>query len=236
MENIVAIIPARANSKSIKNKNIIQINKKPLIAFTIQAALKSKIFKDIIVSTDSKRIKKISEKYGAEVPFLRPKHLSLDKTPTYPVIKDVYLKIKKLKSINYKYICILQPTSPFRNHKHIKEAYSKILETKNADSLISCQRVPHNFIPEKLMSLNNNHFVNYRNLIGLNNINRNSYKIYYARNGSAIYFTSPKILEKSLVGKNTILYEMDKISSIDIDDQQDLEFARLIAKNFKKII
>ena len=232
MADILAIIPARGNSKTIKNKNIVNLNNKPLISYTIDAALKSRIFKNIVVSTDSLKIKKISEKYGAEVPFIRAKNLSLDSTPSYPVILDTYKKIKKIHKIDYKYICVLQPTSPFRNHIHIKEAFLKLLDSKNADSLISCQKVPHNFHPKKLMNLKNNGFGKIKDLNKLNNINRHGYEVFFARNGSAIYFTTPEILKKSLLGKRILFYEMNKVSSLDIDDHEDLEIADSIARNY----
>ena len=87
----IAIIPARANSKRIKNKNIINFFNKPIIYWPIQMAKKSKIFKRIFVSTDSKKISKISQKYGAEVPFLRPKKISNDKAGILEVVKHLII-------------------------------------------------------------------------------------------------------------------------------------------------
>ena len=93
----ICVIPARSGSKRIKNKNIINFYGKPLIYYSIIAAIKSKIFSRIIVSTNSLKIKKISEKYGAEVPFIRSRDISDDKTSTYDVLKNA---IKKIKSEN----------------------------------------------------------------------------------------------------------------------------------------
>ena len=91
----IAIIPARGGSKRIKNKNIKEFHGKPIIAWSIETALKSKCFDKIIVSTDSEKIKKIAEKYGAEIPFLRPKNLSDDYTPTAPVISHSIKYLEK---------------------------------------------------------------------------------------------------------------------------------------------
>lgn len=88
----IAIIPARSGSKRIKNKNIRSFKKKPLIYYSIKAAQKSKLFKDIFVSTDCKKIAKIAQKYGAKVPFLRPKKLSDDFTSTQSVIRHFLKK------------------------------------------------------------------------------------------------------------------------------------------------
>ena len=92
---IIAIIPARKNSKRIKNKNIKKFFKKPIISYSIKAAKKSKIFDRIIVSTDSKKIARISKMYGAEIPFVRPKELSDDFTGSNDVIKHAINFLRK---------------------------------------------------------------------------------------------------------------------------------------------
>ena len=108
---MIAIIPARSGSKRIKNKNIKKFNKQPIICWSIKAAINSKLFEEVIVSTDSKKIKNIAEKYGAKVPFIRPKNLSGDFTPTRDVIKHAldYLK-KKYGEVND--FCCIYPTAP----------------------------------------------------------------------------------------------------------------------------
>ena len=97
----IAIIPARGGSKRIKNKNIKIFCGKPMISYSINEAKKTKLFDKIIVSTDSSKIKKISEKFGAEVPFVRPKNLSDDFTPTAYVSRSKVSKRKKIKSQKY---------------------------------------------------------------------------------------------------------------------------------------
>ena len=150
------IIPARGGSKGLKNKNIINFYNKPLIFWTITEALKSKFVDRVIVSTDSKEIQDISLKCGASVPFLRPKSLSGDKASTLSAVKYTMKKLIKDENYSTDYIITLQPTSPLRNKKNIEEAINKILEDKNADSLVSCVYVPHNFLPESLMKMNGN--------------------------------------------------------------------------------
>ena len=95
--SVVCIIPARSGSKRIKNKNIINFFGKPLIYYSIKNALNSKLFNDVIVTTDCVNIKKISEKYGAKVPFLRPRKLSNDKTSTKDVVDYVLQEIDNTK-------------------------------------------------------------------------------------------------------------------------------------------
>ena len=117
----IAIIPARAGSKRIKNKNIKLFCGKPIIYYSIIAAKKSNIFNKIIVSTDSLKIKKISEKYGADVPFIRPKNLSDDFTSTMDVVKH---SIKEMsynpKNLN---ICCIYPTAPLIKQDDLIKSY-----------------------------------------------------------------------------------------------------------------
>ena len=124
----ICVIPARSGSKRIKNKNIQKINGIPLIAIVIRIAKKSKLFKRIIVSTDSPKIALISKKYGAEVPFLRDKKLSNDFAPTHKVIIDA---INKIGSHNEKFHFCIYPTSILINQKDLKKAYLKIKKTKS---------------------------------------------------------------------------------------------------------
>ena len=124
----LAIIPARGGSKSIPLKNIKLINKKPLINFTIESAIKSKIFDYIVISTDHKKIKKISSKYKKIIIFDRAKKISSDNAPTELVVEDVLNKIKHKKKYIPDWIFILEPTSPLRSIETINRA--KIIENK----------------------------------------------------------------------------------------------------------
>ena len=125
MEKIVAIIPARGGSKRIKGKNIKKFKGQPAISATIKKLKKSKIFSRIIVSTDNKKIMKISKKAGAETPFARPKNLSNDHVSDFPVIIHC---IKFLNSKNYKfnYICCIYPVNPFLKISDLKKGLAKV--------------------------------------------------------------------------------------------------------------
>tara|TARA_B100000989_G_C19387534_1_gene404277 strand:- start:41 stop:442 length:402 start_codon:yes stop_codon:yes gene_type:complete len=117
-QKILALVPARKGSKSIKNKNLKLFKKKPLIAWTLINALKSKFIDNIVVSTDSLKIKKISEKYGADVPFMRSKNLASDKAETVSVVMHLLNNVEK-----YDYLILLQPTSPLRSSQDIDNWY-----------------------------------------------------------------------------------------------------------------
>ena len=132
----ICFIPARGGSQGVKNKNIRIIGGKPLIAHAIESALKSKMFEHVIVSTDSKKIANISKKFGAKVPFMRPKKLA-----TSAVSNDSVLLhgIKKLLKLKYEFdiIVLRDCTVPFIDVDDIKKVVKK-LETKNCDSVFSC--------------------------------------------------------------------------------------------------
>ena len=143
MQNkILAIIPARGGSKSVPKKNIKKLDGKPLIQYSIDSAKESKLVNKIIVSTDSLEISKLSKKNGVEVPFLRPKKLSLDSSATIDVIKHA---VKKLESLHYipDIITLLQPTTPLRTSKMIDDSIKLLIKTKSTCVLGVCKLSKH---------------------------------------------------------------------------------------------
>lgn len=223
---ILAIIPARSGSKGIVDKNIKSLCGKPLIAYTIEAAIKSKIFDDIIVSTDSEKYKKISEEYGAWVPFLRSEELAQDISSTNDVIEDVLINLKKIGK-EYSSLVILQPTSPLRDEDDIKESMRLFLE-KGANSVVSMCECEHSPLLTKELddSMNIDGF-----LSDLLNIRRQDLKKRYRLNG-AIYITKVDyfLKYKDFYEKDSYAFIMSKEKSIDIDDMLDFEFAEFLMK------
>ena len=149
----VCIIPARKNSKRIKNKNLLNFGGKPLIAHSITEALKSKIFSRVVVTTDSKQIAKIAIKYGAEVPFIRSKKLSNDTAGIKAVTCDC---IKRLKSQNVKYHFIIYATNPLLKTIYLKKAFIK-LKKLNYNLLIGVKKFETN--PIKAITINKNDLI-----------------------------------------------------------------------------
>lgn len=219
---ILGIIPARGGSKGIPKKNIKLLGGKPLIAYTIEAALNSSLAR-VIVSTDCKEIAEISASYGADV-MIRPVHLAQDDTPTLPVLQYVLSQTGEA----FDAVMTLQPTSPFRTLKHINEAMELFDSDQSADSLVSVVDVPHAFTPQKIMTFNG------RYLFGSTEVKRRQEaEKYYARNGAAIYITKTERLAEYVFGGKILPYFMKKIDSIDIDDMEDWKIAERIA-NIKK--
>lgn len=214
----IAIITARSGSKGLPDKNILLLGNKPLMAYTIEAAVKSKIFDRIIVSTDSYEYKEISEKYGAEV-IIRSKENSSDIATSYQVIEEVMTKIDNY----YDYFVLLQPTSPFRNENHILEAVKKFeKKIDKFDFLVSVVKSGKSsglFVEidedESLKNMKND-FSNYR---------RQNYSEYHP-NGAIYIGKKEKYLKnKHFYGEKSLTYIMNKEDSIDIDDALDFELA-----------
>ncbi len=158
-KNILALIPARSGSESIKDKNIKFYKGKPLLAHSINIAKKSSLIDKIIVSTDSKKYKKISEKFGAEVPFLRPKKISSSKSLDIDFIKHCFNYLEKL---NYfpDVIILLRPTSPNRKVKTLDKGIKFFLKNFNRyDSMRSVSTF--NQPPQKLFQIKNNRLIGF---------------------------------------------------------------------------
>jgi len=149
------IIPARAGSKRIKNKNLHILNGKPLIAYSIQAALESNIFSSVIVSTDSEEIAKVSRQYGAIVPRLREPKLSDDFIGTRPVIQDS-INMLEIKNLDQTIIMCLYATAILINSNHIKLGIEKFLSENNHYPLLTLTRFTHPI--ERAYCKTNNHY------------------------------------------------------------------------------
>lgn len=218
----IAIIPARSGSKGLVNKNILMLLDKPILAYTIEAAIQSEKFIKVIVSTDSLEYKEIAEKYGAEV-VMRGEELSNDSATSYMVIKDI---LGKNLGIEYDYFMLLQPTSPFRNYQHINESIEKFEKNiSNYDFLVSMTETSK--ASTLIKPIEENESLKHYDL-DFSNYKRQNYKEYYP-NGAIFIGKNKEYLErKHFFGKKSLAYFMNKADSIDIDDRLDFEFAILL--------
>ncbi len=228
-KNIICLIPARGGSKGIKKKNIKEINGKPLISWTIKEAKKSKYIDSIYISSEDEQILDISRQLGVKV-IQRDETLALDTTSSMDVVID-FIKQLKRKNISYKHLLLLQCTSPLRKVNHIDEAIEIYLNNLDKyDSLISIvEQDKHPYLSRKI---NNNGML--ENFIEFDkNIyyRRQNYPKVYHING-AIYIAKVDIImkEKTFETKKTYGYIMDKVSSIDIDDEIDFKMAEWLLK------
>ena len=220
-KTFLAIIPARGGSKRLPRKNILDLCGKPLISWSIEAALKSKYISKVVVSSDDEEILNISSNFGADI-IKRPYELANDTATTFDAIKHTINNLEK-----YDYIVLLQPTSPLRNEKHIDEAI-ELLEEKQADAIVSVCEMDHsplwsNILPED---------GNMRGFLREEILNKRSQDLekYYRLNGAIYICKTDKLLEnKSFFLKDNIFaYIMDRKSSIDIDEEIDFLFAEKV--------
>jgi N-acylneuraminate cytidylyltransferase/CMP-N,N'-diacetyllegionaminic acid synthase len=227
---MLAIIPARSGSKLLKNKNILKIKNKPLIAYTIEAAKKSKYVSKVVVITDSPKIALISKKYGAEIPFLRPKNISKDSSDvmdTYLYTLDFYKK----KKIIYKSFIALLATNPLRDHNDIDKAI-QIFKKKKADSVIGMSEAPFPISWNKLVKKNKIHNFN-KDFDSISN--RQKHTKTYIPNGSIFILKEKKLRKyREYYFKNTFAYIMPQKKSVDIDNYFDFKIAQFLIENKKK--
>ncbi len=224
----IAIIPARSGSKGLKDKNIRLLNGKPLLAYSVEAAIESGLFDTVHVSTDSKEYADIATMHGADEPFLRDEQNSGDASSSWDAVREVLRKYKENGKV-FDVCVLLQPTSPMRTAEDIKEAY-KLFEEKKAISLTSATEVDHPvqwcFKLDETFSMKDfasSPYKDYR---------RQELEKHYRENG-AIYIVGTKEISDpsfDFYTDQSVAYIMDRSRSIDIDTLQDFIVAETIMK------
>lgn len=226
MLKILCIIPARSGSKGIKNKNIMDFNGKPLLAWSIEQAQKCNYEMKIIVSTDSQEYANIAKKYGAEVPFLRPSEISGDLSTDYEFIKHAVDWLKNNENYTCDIILQLRPTSPTRKIEDINKALKIFIENRDKfDSLRSV--IPFEKSPFKMYSLNNNKliplFYEINNIKEPYNECRQILPQSYIHNGYIDILNTSILNDNTISGKNILPFIMDDNNKLDIDVIDDLK-------------
>ncbi|MDE7366052.1 MAG: pseudaminic acid cytidylyltransferase [Lachnospiraceae bacterium] len=225
---MLGVIPARGGSKGVPHKNIKDLAGKPLLAYTIEAALQSGIFERIIVSTDDEDIAAVAGKYGAEVPFIRPADIAGDLVSSDAVILHA-LQFYEKQNIFFKEVCKLQPTSPFRSAQNLKDAY-KVFRQENRDYLVSVCECEHSPLWSGTLGKDNSmdDFLREEVIRSC----RQELPQYYRLNG-AIYMakTQSFIENKSFFGKNSRAFVMSQEASVDIDNSLDFLFAEFLLQS-----
>ena len=215
---ILAIIPARGGSKGVPNKNIVDVGGKPLMVWTIEAALKSKYITKTIVSSDSDAILEIAKKYQAQV-IKRPAELATDEARSEPVMAHALIELAENGDI-YDYVILLQPTSPLRIAEDIDAAILTLLKS-DATALISVYEANHH--PLKAFTANDNGYLN-----GLVNnefpfMPRQVLPKAFYPNGAIYLIKTENFLEKNqLFTDKTIAFEMPIEKSVDVDNLDDI--------------
>ena len=227
----LAVILARGGSKGIPKKNIKIMNGKPLIYWTIKAALNANIFDEVVVSTDSEEIAKIAKECGALVPFIRPGELAQDHVFSRDAVKHAVLECEKIYNKIYDYVFELPCVSPLRDENHIREAYEKLVKT-NADSVTAVYKLD-GMHPLRIKKIENDLIKDYYDEYPEGEASRRQdLQKCYIRNGS-IYSMKRDVIVNQFSRYGTINrpYIMSDKVSIDIDTELDFQIAEIMLKN-----
>jgi len=219
---IIGIIPARGGSKGIPKKNIRLLAGKPLIAYSIEAALKSKYINKVVVSTEDEEIAEISKLFGAEV-IKRPKELGRDEVPLDPVIFHAVNFIERKENMKYDFVVTIQPTSPLLSTHTIDKAI-KIILNRGYDTLISVKKETHLYWLKK----DNNILPLYKD-----RKNRQYLDPIYREVGAILISKREIITENNRIGSKIFLFEIPEEESVDIDTYQDWWIAENLLKRLK---
>lgn len=228
---ILALILARGGSQRVPRKNIKLLGGKPLIQYTLDTAKKSKYINRIIVSTDDEEIAKVAKKYGAEVPFMRPKEISQSDSTELQAFEHALKWLKENEGYEPDLIVKLFPTSPFRRVESIDKCVELMIANPDADSVRSVRKCTEH--PYKMWKIEGNRL---QPLISWEQKPKDAHTLSYQVlppvyvNNASIDVTKPSTIlnKKSITGTEIVPYVMGEIESHDINDPLDFHLAELI--------
>ncbi|SCY04908.1 CMP-N,N'-diacetyllegionaminic acid synthase [Lachnospiraceae bacterium XBB2008] len=228
---LIAVIPARSGSKGLPDKNIKELNGKPLLAYSIECAINSNAFDEVMVSTDSEKYASIAMNYGASVPFLRSPDNSGDKSSSWDAVYEVLEKYRE-SGREFDGFMLLQPTSPLRQPEDIVGAIEEY-ESRKADAIVSVCEAEHsplytNVLPDDLSM---------SDFFGeIRSVRRQDLQKFYRLNG-AIYLSQTQLFmdTKDIYSGKTFAYIMPDVRSVDIDTEIDFLYAETLLKHYTKL-
>lgn len=216
---VLGLIPARGGSKGIPRKNIRPLGGKPLLAWTIEAARASRLLARVILSTEDEEIAAVGRAWGVEVPFLRPRELAEDDTPTLPVVLHA-VEWLEARGEAYDAVCLLQPTSPFRKPEWI-DGCVELLQRERADSAITVRRIPDEFHPFWALLRAEGGWLRFLSGSGIP-ARRQDLPPAYHRDG-AVYVVRCDVLKgrQTLYGEKVAGFEVSGVGSVNLDTEPD---------------
>ena len=220
---VVEVIPAKSVSKRIPNKNIKPLAGKPMIAYILETISRVKGIDRVMVSTDSKKIAKIAEKYGAEVPYIRPRELARDDTPALAVLQHAIFELFEKEGYSADYVLLVYPTSPLLKKERIEEALA-IADKRGSDSVVSGILDKGHYWIEVEGGWNR--------LYPIKQVN-SQYQIPLFKENGALYLTKTEVLKRQYVADKADVVIMDKDENIDVDYPEDFKRVEAIIKNGK---
>jgi len=228
-KSVLAIIPARGGSKGLPRKNIKEFVGKPLIYWTIKAGLNSKYIDELMVTTDDSEIAKISSKYGAKVPFMRPEELASDKSPTFDCIKHTIEYYKENKGKSFDIIICLEPTSPLRKKGDIDNMLEKLFNNeKEVDSIISIGEVSEH--PSIMKKIIDDKYESFFNELKMTTRRQDNSPAYFPYGVAYIAKSKSYLSEKTFYTKKSTYYLIERFQCYEIDDHYDFICNELIMK------
>tara|TARA_Y100001936_G_scaffold209180_1_gene215112 strand:- start:15432 stop:16118 length:687 start_codon:yes stop_codon:yes gene_type:complete len=225
---ILCVIPARGGSKGIEKKNIRKINNKPLIAYTIESTLSSKLFDDVIVSTDDKEIAKISESFGAKVPFIRPSELAQDDATSDQAVLHAVLEMQKLGS-EYDVVVLRDCTVPFIDINDMKNMLDLFRESDCNAVFGAIRAHPNPYFG--MMECNDDGFLVPSKTLEKETTRRQDAPIVYDVDGIFILDNKNFLKTKKIFSGKILPYEISKEHGHMIDFEFDFRVAELLLKN-----
>jgi len=231
-KKILWLIAARSGSKSITHKNIKLLGGHPLLSYRIESVKETRSDHDLWITTDSEVYASIAQKYGAEVPFIRPEELSTDISSSIDVVLHA-MEYAKKSNKEFDYVGLLEPTSPFITSNQLDGAINLLEENKGALAVVAVKETrPHKiFIQKESMFLEELSV----NLERLKNIGRQEFEKEITPSGGFYISKWNTFLEKkSFYTSKTLSFEVDEISGLEIDEPLDWEFAEFIINKRNK--
>lgn len=219
-KTFLAIVPARSGSKGLTGKNIRELCGKPLIAWSIDSGLSSSNIDEVVVSTDCEEIAKISKKYGASVPFLRPADLASDTATTFDAIKHTIEYYENNLQKTYDYIILLEPTSPLREKNDLDEMIQKIVALDNDfDAIVSIGEVHEH--PSIMKQLDGNNIKPYCAELAMASRRQDNQPAYFPYGVAYIVKTKTLLEEKTFYPARTMHHIIKRYQCYEIDDIYD---------------
>ena len=227
--DVLALITARGGSKGLLQKNVLSLAGKPLIAWTIEAALQTRRLRRVLISTDDEEIAQVAREWGAEVPFIRPPELAQHDSDHISVVEHAIHWLEEHGAACSDYIMLLQPTSPLRTAEDI-DAAIQIAETRDAIAVVSvCPTKHHPYLSKRV--LEDGTLINFVSS-DVTDLRRQVLPLAYALNG-AIYLNRYKSLldDRTFLPRSTYAYIMPPERSLDIDTPWDFYLAELLLRD-----
>lgn len=224
VKECIAIIPARGGSKRIPKKNIKDFLGKPIIAYSIESALKAEIFDEVMVSTDSEEIAEVARMYGANVPFMRNPDLADDMTTSDDVLLDV-LKRYKEQGQSFKYMACIYATAPFVTADALRNAMKVLKEHEGMTQLIPM--APYSYPPQRCHVINANGEAVFKYPEYITTRSQDLEKMYHDIGQYYIYDVERFVEAKGLVYDKIVPFVVDELSAQDIDTEEDWKIAEM---------